>query len=484
MDSGAGVRTLPLVRLGYGPGVLPGLFHGRPRAAGRRKCAAVVMLGPVSTLGGHGEDVGWVNDPRRRETLAEEHVPPPVASFSVHGGDPDAYREQLRSRVLEHLRTQGFALTDSGVLAAVPDDKDALRRLHEHAVAEQRMAAAKGLWRSEDEFLGRLADPQRLKVHKIRPRLMLIENRRSADSLLWRWASLHWSVPVSAGYGRRLRFLVLDAAHRDALIGVIGLGDPVFALGCRDAWIGWSRANRQERLACILDAYVLGAVPPYSGLLGGKLVALLATSKSVRDVFARRYGHRRTLISQRDPKAKLALVTTSSALGRSSIYNRVTWPDKRLAWEPVGFTAGTGDFHLSGSLYRELVDYVSSTVPEGYTHRHERWPGEGFRNRREVLQRALEALDLPSRQLRVHGIQRQVFVAPLARNAKEFLCGADKRLDWQCLAPRELALYWRERWAVSRVEREGLPEFDPESWRLWPLRNYISFGDAQSDRRV
>ncbi len=295
-----------------------------------------------------------MNDPRRCETIAEGCVPSPVpAASSVGGTDPGVYREQLRSRVLDHLRAQGFALTDSGVLAAVPDDKDALRRLHEHAVAEQRTAAAKGLWRCEDEFLGRLADPQHLKVHKIRPRLVLVENRRSADGLLWRWASLHWSVPVSAGYGRRLRFLVLDAAHRDALIGVIGLGDPVFALGCRDTWIGWSLADRRERLACLLDAYVLGAVPPYNGLLGGKLVALLAASKTVRDVFARRYGHRRTLIAERDPKAKLALITTSSALGRSSIYNRVTRPDKRLAWEPVGFTAGTGDFHLSGSLYRE-----------------------------------------------------------------------------------------------------------------------------------
>jgi hypothetical protein len=370
------------------------------------------------------------------------------------------------------------------MLAAVPDDKNALRRLHEHAVAEQRMAAAKGLWRSESEFLGRLADPQRLRIDKIRPRLVLVENRRGADGLLWRWASLHWSIPVSAGYGRRLRFLVLDAAHQDSLIGVVGLGDPVFALGCRDAWIGWNIAERRERLACILDAYVLGAVPPYNGLLGGKLVALLATSKTVRDVFAHRYGHRKTLIAQRDPKARLALITTSSALGRSSIYNRITRRDKILAWEPVGFTAGTGDFHLSGNLYRELVDYASSIVAEGHTHRHERWPGEGFRNRREVLQRALEALDLPSRQLRVHGIQRQVFVAPLARNAKEFLRGEDKRLDWQCLAPRELALYWRERWAIPRVEREGLPEFDSESWRLWPLRDYITVGGAQNDRRV
>jgi hypothetical protein len=402
-----------------------------------------------------------------------------AAAPSVEDGEADAYREELRSRVLDHLRSQGFALTDSGVLAAVPDDKNALRRLHEHAVAERRAAASKALWRSEDEFLGRLADGRTLRVERIRPRLVLVEDRRGADGLFWRWASLHWSIPVSAGYGRRLRFLVLDAAHKDALIGVIGLGDPVFALGCRDSWIGWGAADRRERLACIMDAYVLGAVPPYNGLLGGKLVALLATSKAVRDEFAARYGHRTTLISRRNPKARLALVTTSSALGRSSIYNRVTRQDKLRAWEPVGYTAGTGDFHLSGSLYRELADFASSVAAEGQTHRHERWTGDSFRNRREVLQRALEALDLPSRQLRVHGIQRQVFVAPLARNAREFLRGTERRLDWQCLGTRELASHWRERWGIPRVEREGVPEFDPESWRLWPLRDYINFDGSK-----
>jgi hypothetical protein len=108
--------------------------------------------------------------------------------------------------------------------------------------------------------------------------------RRAFDGLLWRWLSLHWSIPVSSGYGRRLRFLVIDNGHHGKVIGLIGLADPVFALGARESWVGWDAPTRSQRLANVMDAYVLGAVPPYSGLLGGKLVALLATS--IREAFS------------------------------------------------------------------------------------------------------------------------------------------------------------------------------------------------------
>ena len=81
-----------------------------------------------------------------------------------------------------------------------------------------------------------------------------------------------------------------------------------------------------------MDAFVLGAAPPYDLLLGGKLVALLATSREVQDLFHERYGNRVTLIGQRDPQAQLALLTTTSALGRSSVYNRLTLPSGNLAF--------------------------------------------------------------------------------------------------------------------------------------------------------
>ena len=118
---------------------------------------------------------------------------------------------------------------------------------------------------------------------KIRPVLIEVQPD-SKEELLFRYATLHWSIPVSSGYGRRLRFIVVDE-YNEKLIGVLGLGDPIFNLGKRDSWIGWSKDDRRERLHQIMDAFVLGAVPPYSYLLCGKLVAMLAASDQVRGRF-------------------------------------------------------------------------------------------------------------------------------------------------------------------------------------------------------
>jgi len=54
------------------------------------------------------------------------------------------------------------------------------------------------------------------------------------------------------------------------LIGLFGLGDPVYAIKARDEWIGWDSNAKAARLYHVMDAYVLGAVPPYSRLLGGE----------------------------------------------------------------------------------------------------------------------------------------------------------------------------------------------------------------------
>ena len=92
-----------------------------------------------------------------------------------------------------------------------------------------------------------------------------------------------WSVPVSNGFGRRLRYLVWDK-NNGKLIGLIAIGDPVFNLSVRDNLIGWNAQDRRERLVNIMDAYVLGALPPYNVLLGGKMVAcLIRTQKIYKD---------------------------------------------------------------------------------------------------------------------------------------------------------------------------------------------------------
>jgi hypothetical protein len=321
-----------------------------------------------------------------------------------------------------------------------------------------------GLRRREDHLLLRIANGSEVDVAAIRPRLIRVR-ADSDDELLFRYLRLHWSIPVSAGYGRRLRFLVVDD-HNDKVIGLIGLGDPVYGLGPRDAWIGWNGEQKKNRLKCVMDAFVLGAVPPYSDLLCGKLVAMLVASDQVRGAFNRKYGGRSSRIAQERLDGRLALVTTTSALGRSSVYNRIKFNGESL-FISLGFTKGSGEFHFSNGVYSDLWKYATRWCAS--TGKHEKW-GDGFRNRREMIRCCLAKIGL-SRELVYHGVQREIFVVPTAVNSRAFLCGRDDRLRWRTASVDELFEGFRNRWLLPRADRDQrYRSFERESYRLWPRK--------------
>jgi hypothetical protein len=368
---------------------------------------------------------------------------------------------KLKAKIVRSLRRQGFCIVREQLTPPVGLDKSKIRELHALAVSHQIEKCKEGLIRYQARLLARIANGSDITPSTVNPRLIQVE-ADSEDELLFRYARLHWSIPVSAGYGRRLRFLVVDHSN-GKLIGIIGLADPVFSLGARDEWIGWDSAGKRERLSCVMDAFVLGAVPPYSSLLCGKLVAALAGSVEVRDAFRRKYSKKESLISERRADGRLALVTTTSALGRSSIYNRLRIGERRL-YVPVGFTRGSGDFHFSNGLYKAIYDY-SYRWCDPSAKRLE-W-GTGFRNRREVVRKCLTKIGVTT-DWQYHGIKREIFMVPLASNAREFLRGEHQRLRWYRHSVEEISDWFRERWLLPRAAKdEQYRAYQRESYRLW-----------------
>jgi Druantia protein DruA len=367
----------------------------------------------------------------------------------------------LRHRIVQSLRAQGFRLRNGAILPPKELSKERIRELHETAV-EYRIARAKdGLFRKERGLLRHVASGNEIVPSRIDPRLVEVLPE-SEEEVLFRYASLHWSIPVSSGYGRRLRFLVVDE-HNGKLMGLIGLGDPVYSLGPRDEWVGWTLSARKRRLRNVMDAFVLGAVPPYSFLLCGKLVAMLAASDTVRDAFRKKYGRTRSVISRKIHDGRLALITTTSALGRSSVYNRLRLRE-RLLYQSVGFTKGSGEFHFSNGLYGAITDFAGDHCKP--TAKQKRW-GSGFRNRREIIRKCLLAVGLPSNWV-YHGVEREVFVIPLARNTREFLRGEHSRLLWFDQRTCDLFAFFRERWLLPRSKRDqSYASWNRSDWQLW-----------------
>ena len=370
-------------------------------------------------------------------------------------------RISLVRKIKSSLRTQGFRVTESRVLPPKNLDKDTIRSLHSTAVEHRIAESASGLRRHEESLLSFIANGSELDPLAIRPALVEVKSK-SHEERLFRYASLHWTIPISSGYGRRLRFLVMDQTN-GKLIGVIGLCDPVIALAGRDQWVGWSESQRFARLRHVMDAFVLGAVPPYSQLLFGKFIALLCASDEVRRAFHRKYHDTKSRIRRKPFDGRLALITTMSALGRSSLYNRLSLEGRKV-FRSVGFSQGTGEFHFSNGLYSSISNYAKRYCEPSY--RQAAW-GEGFRNRREVIRKCLKKLKLKVAWSH-HGIERECFVIPLATNTREFLLAEQERLHWQTVSADQNFSWFKTRWLLPRLARdESYREFSRCTYRLW-----------------
>ena len=286
-------------------------------------------------------------------------------------------RAKLVKKFRAHLRQLGFRRS-KGTLTFEGTGKDVIRGLHAEHRGDRIDANDKFLKEHYEGLKKYFASGAEVTPSLIKPRL----ERIKADTWqanLFRLASLTWSVPVSNGFGRRIRYLVWDD-HNNKLIGLIAIGDPVFNLSVRDKLIGWNAKDRGNRLVNIMDAYVLGAVPPYSHLLGGKLVASLVRTREVYNDFTKAYGDTRGIISRKKKKARLLVVTTSSSLGRSSIYNRLKLGEQKY-FSPIGFTGGWGHFHIPDQIFAEMRAYLRDIGhPYADLHRYARRWGSSVRS--------------------------------------------------------------------------------------------------------
>ena len=361
-------------------------------------------------------------------------------------------RESLRNEIQQHLEAMGLNGDRSGGVLS----KEAIRHIHRfHREAAQRRIR-RALGNKIERFLEEIANGDEVEPENIQPELIDVRAGRLTGDL-FRFAALLWSIPVSQGYGRRLRYLVRDRTN-GKLIGIFALGDPVFNLRVRDEWIGWNHEDRRERLVHLMDAYVVGAVPPYADLLGGKLVTSLIASKEVANRFEERYGNTTGLISRKQKQSRLALVTVTSALGRSSMYNRLKLTANARSQNretvvellQLGSTMGYGHFQITDDLFSQLRNVLQE---DGHKYAHGHQFGDGPNWRIRVVRKGLESLGLNANEILKHGIKREVYAMPIARNSRRFLSGTDKQPIFNHLTVDEIAALARNRWIVPRSKR-------------------------------
>ena len=364
----------------------------------------------------------------------------------------------LRCRIVLHLRQCGFVVGEDGSvrLPRGADTGEAYRRVQTAARREQmarRGAAAMLSGRAYDDAKrlcpdGSEIDPGRIDLEiRMLPRAgpgpAKSGDARTAALFHW-WNIAWWSMPWQQSYGRRLRYFLWDV-HHDAPFGLVVLQSPLLRMAARDARLGIDGSNAEACANMSMSAQRVGALPPYNMLIGGKMAALSLVCNEVRAEYAARYGGgRRTVMRGREIDPRLMCVTTTSAFGRSSMYDRLTYRG-RPAGEMIGWTRGNGTFHLPADAARGLYGVLERRGIRASTTY-----GNGPSAKVRLCGEALAMLGLGG--LQVHGLRRAVYLFEAAANVREVMGDGAEPL-WHDRPFAGAAEWWMERWCRGRAAR-------------------------------
>ena len=386
-----------------------------------------------------------------------------VVEFSLKGKSPE---QRVKLLILRDLMKLGwdikFGKKKIEVFPPEIYDKETIKQAM--SVKREEIINANRQWIDKKiEFARKnLASGYDVMCSEIDPIIEVCETQKQKD--LFRIFRYYWSSPYSDYVGRRIKILIRDSAlPNKPVIGIAALGSPIIHIPERDEFIGWDKKTRTKNLVYTMDAFVIGAVPPYNYLLGGKLISLLLASNEVRKIYREKYKGKVTIIDKRVANSLVGIFTTS-LYGRSSQYNRLKYHDNFL-YNHIGHTKGYGTLHLSKETIQEMMKFLKSKNID-VNHRF----GDGPSWVMRVIAAAGELVGFDSDFLLKHSFKRSIYFVPLAKNYKEFLNNKAKRPIYNNYTQKELVNYWKIRWLKNRKTNPEIIEkvlnFEPLSFQI------------------
>ena len=347
-------------------------------------------------------------------------------------------QKTLRRKIFRALKAQGFKINPH--IRPAEASKEHYRMVQSMARQEQLSLHHNFL---EDFFplaMRYCKDGKDIVPENISLELRLVQPRSFEEEMFRWWNFVWWSIPYQHPYGRQMRFFLWDKTH-DAPFGLILLQSPVLRMSVRDNYLGLPKDEIDIWVNKSMSAQRVGALPPYNELLGGKMVALALTSNEIRDAYRQKYDGKITMMKKRTIEPDLFFITTTSAFGKSSVYDRLRYNEQLVA-QSIGYTQGAGSFHIPESLYEKIVLYLNRkgiNVARGY--------GNGPSRKIRLIENAFRHLRLP--EFAYHGIKREFYLFPLISNLMEVIHDGQEPL-WYDRPFQQLVTYWKDRWAIPR----------------------------------
>ena len=242
--------------------------------------------------------------------------------------------------------------------------------------------------------------------------------------------------------GRFLKFLVTDGnKDNPRYIGAISVSSDVIAISDRDAYLGWTSDNkiRDKKLAhSAIGSCIMSTQPIGYNFLGGKLVAAMITTNTVRELWKQLYSQ--TLVG----------MTTTSLYGSYSMYNSLKW------WHKCGSSAGKIAIKPDEDIYKVWHEWVKDNCSEKYdaamTQREGvSGPVTGAKSR--VLSMIFSKCGIKQSNYQ-HGYERGVYYSCFYENTKDYLQNKinDDKLIMKDLYKRDTQAVC-EWWKPKAIER-------------------------------
>ncbi len=307
-------------------------------------------------------------------------------------------KEALRESLLKRLEELGFKVNPH--LHPPAGSKNSLKRIHEarrREVIEQyreRLEAVTPL--IIDKYHGRVVE-----IEEIYPEIVPVERGTPLyEEFLW-FSVLWWSLPHERAVGRVVRYMIYDRGN-GLPMGLVTLMSPIMSVSARDKYLGICKEDRPYWVNQSLQGQRVGALPPYHRLGANRLVAMSLASSEVRRIYYDKYGSRKTWFPNR-----LLFVATFSAFGRSRMYEDLRYAGRNLSVF-VGYTKGSGTFHLPDSVVRDMRKLLGRKAKK-------------FRRSKKLFSISRALIELGLRDFEYHGVKRGVYIFPHVKNLREVI---------------------------------------------------------------
>ena len=258
----------------------------------------------------------------------------------------------------------------------------------------------KTLWAPTDIYNKELTISE---INAIEPTIEVVEQGQGDDWILTR--RLIHSMEFTANPGRNVKFFVKDKTTNKVL-GVISLGSDVTSLGVRDEFIGWTKDDKFKNGK--LNHTAIGSTicctqPLGFNFLGGKLVAAMVTSGTIRDTWKKLYGQ--TVVG----------FSTTALYGIHSMYNGIPH------WKTLGETKGKISLKPDDKFYDVWHQWLKDNRREEYDKVTTSTTGQPVTGiKQKILQLIYKELGIKRAEYE-HGFKRGCYYADLYQNGKEFL---------------------------------------------------------------